>query len=297
MTSAPTTAPKPPDVPTPPSAPQVPLDKRLNLSALGTLFVVTLWGLGRGKRLLVLIVLYSLPLLLVWVVKTYAPEMQDTERHPNELRHMEFAVIFNMLPTLFVPLTALLFASGMIQDEIEEQTLTYLLVRPLPRWAVYLMKLLACVLVAAVLAAVFSSLALSVIWMGREPPGGNFVARVGSVIAAQSLGLLTYCAVFGFLSLFVKRILVVGVGYILLFEGVLANIPLVVREFTVMFQYRVLIARWLDLGWREWRIEQAAAPTAETAMQNLLVAALVATAAAAYLFTTREFRLKTPEGN
>ena len=45
----------------------------------------------------------------------------------------ELALIFGLIPQAILPLTALVFASGMIQDEVEEQTLTYLLIRPLPR--------------------------------------------------------------------------------------------------------------------------------------------------------------------
>ena len=54
-----------------------------------------------------------------------------------------------------VAIIELLYASGMIPDEVEEQTLTYLLVRPLPKWAVYAVKLLATVCVVAALVAAF----------------------------------------------------------------------------------------------------------------------------------------------
>ena len=50
-----------------------------------------------------------------------------------------------------MPLTALLYASGMIQDEVEEQTLTYLLMRPLPRWALYLTRFVATLLTTTLL--------------------------------------------------------------------------------------------------------------------------------------------------
>ncbi len=46
-----------------------------------------------------------------------------------------------MIPQALVPITALVFASGMISDEVEEQTLTYLLIRPVPKSVIYLVKL------------------------------------------------------------------------------------------------------------------------------------------------------------
>ena len=54
---------------------------------------------------------------------------------------VESVLVFGLIPQALVPLTALLFASGMVQDDVEEQTLTYLLIRPIPRWPIYLAKL------------------------------------------------------------------------------------------------------------------------------------------------------------
>ena len=46
--------------------------------------------------------------------------------------------MLNFIPHALAPLAALLYSAGIIQDEVEDQTLTYLLLRPLPRWALYL---------------------------------------------------------------------------------------------------------------------------------------------------------------
>ena len=43
---------------------------------------------------------------------------------------LEFLLAFMFIPQLLLPLVALLYASGMIQDEQEEQTITYLLDPP-----------------------------------------------------------------------------------------------------------------------------------------------------------------------
>ena len=68
---------------------------------------------------------------------------------PASCRNLQFAFVFNLIPHALVPLAALLYATGIIQDEVEEQTLTYLLLRPLPRWALYLIKLLATMLMTS----------------------------------------------------------------------------------------------------------------------------------------------------
>src|SRR5579883_3102524 len=120
----------------------------VDFSALGTLFGLTLRQHARGRRLLVLAVLFTLPALLAILIRALDPQPR--------LDGLEFGLLFNMIPYTLVPLTAVLYASGMIQDEIEEQTLTYLLVRPLPKWSIYLVKLLATLVVAVALPVFFT---------------------------------------------------------------------------------------------------------------------------------------------
>ena len=79
-----------------------------------------------------------------------------------------------------MPLAALLYAAGIIQDEVEEQTLTYLLLRPLPRWALYLVKLLATLLVTSVLTAVFTAATFAVIALTASEPVTVGLDRAGT---------------------------------------------------------------------------------------------------------------------
>src|SRR5438552_15737802 len=111
-------------------APPVVRPHRLELSALATLFLLTLRQQVRGRRLLVLGFLYLLPLGLVILIRSVESHVPASEA--------EIVVLFTLIPHTLVPLTALLYATGMIHDEIEDQTLTYLLVRPLPKWGIYL---------------------------------------------------------------------------------------------------------------------------------------------------------------
>src|SRR5919197_1051607 len=86
--------------------------------------------------------------------------------HPAPADALEFALVFNLLPHGLAPLTALLYAAGMIQDEVEEQTLTYLLIRSLPRWALYVTKYLATLCVTTVLVAVATTVLYACVYWG-----------------------------------------------------------------------------------------------------------------------------------
>jgi ABC-2 type transport system permease protein len=259
--------------------------------ALASLFVLTLRQHWRGRRLLVLSLLFILPSVLAAIVRLTP--------YPPPSAELEFALIFNLIPHALATLTALLYAAGVIQDEVEEQTLTYLLLRPLPRWALYITKLLATVLTTALLTGVFTSLAYLVIyWNTPELWGDVLPGRALKTAALLALAQAAYCSVFGAICLFTRRSLIAGIAYIIAFEGLLANLETVARRLTVMYYFRVLSLRWLDvpLG-KEWAIDLDSAPSSEHSVLTLVGVSAVFTLIGALMMMRREFRMKTPEGN
>src|SRR5947209_4341195 len=105
------------------------------LTSLWTLYTLTFRQHLHGRRWMVMAVLFLLPAALAVLIRATA------EGAPP--REVEFVLGFFFIPQALLPLVALVYASGIIQDEQEEQTLTYLLIRPIPRWAIYGVKLLA----------------------------------------------------------------------------------------------------------------------------------------------------------
>src|SRR5262245_3352965 len=271
-------------------APPAPLPHRLEFSALATLFLLTLRQQIRGRRLFVLAFLYLLPLGLVLLVRSVESHFQPSGA--------EMGILFMLIPHTLVPLTALLYATGMIHDEVEEQTLTYLLVRPLPKWGIYLTKLLAIMLLTMAIAAFFTSVTyVGVYWGDPELWGAIVPTRALQVSGTTCLALVAYCSVFGCLSFLTRWPLVVGIGYIALFEGLLANIDFAVRRLTVNYYFRVLIQDWLDTRVTDWGLNPVDVPRASTCLLVLFIVSLIAILLAIMIFTTREFRVKTPEGN
>jgi ABC-2 type transport system permease protein len=271
-------------------APRLTLPNTLKLSALATLFTLTLRQQLRGRRLLILCCLYLLPVGLTILVRSVEAHVQAADA--------ELVILLMLIPHTLVPLTALLFATGMIHDEIEEQTLTYLLVRPLPKWGIYVSKLAATMLVTMVLATFFTTLAYVATYWGEPNLWGAIVPRRALQVAGITcLALVAYCSGFGLLSFLTRWPLVVGLGYIALFEGLLANIDFAIRRLTVNYYFRVLIQDWADKRVAEWQLKAGETPTASTCVLILLVASLVFTLFAIAMFTTREFRVKTPEGS
>jgi ABC-2 type transport system permease protein len=266
------------------------LSHRLNLAAILTVVRITVARQSRGRRLLILALLFSLPIVIAILTRRF--------EYPYRPEPAENVLVFGLIFPALVPLSALLFATGMVQDDIEEQTLTYFLIRPVPRWAVYFAKLLATFFVTALRAVVFTVGTLVAVYWGEERLVKSVLLERAPIIAALlALCLSAYVAIFGGLSLWVRRTLIIGAVYIVIVEGVFANIDFVIREVTVMYYIRVLSVRWLDSPAADWSIDPATAPAASTCLIVLLSISAVFAALGALTFAMREFRVKTPEGN
>ncbi|QEH34945.1 ABC-2 family transporter protein [Aquisphaera giovannonii] len=270
--------------------PPVPLPRGVRPSAIGTVLRITADRQVRGRKLLVLCAMFSLPILFA----ALAHRFQD----PFNAKKAEDVLVFGMIPQALVPLAALLFASGMVQDDVEEQTLTYLMIRPVPRWLIYASKLAGTWLVLALVTAAFTTMALAAVYWGTGLLDAPALAiRAGILSGILALALAAYAALFGLLGLLTRRALVGGVAYIVAFEGAFANIDFAVRWSTVMFHVRTLSIRWLGLSGDDWGIDAAKAPAATTSVLVLAGVAAAAAVLGALAFSTREFRVKTPEGS
>jgi ABC-2 type transport system permease protein len=224
-----------------------------------------------------------------------------------------FTLALMFIPQALLPIVALLYASGIIQDEQEDQTITYLLLRPIPKWAIYTLKLLAVMTTTAVLVAVFTVLTYVAIYFGTQAPLEEVAIRSLKTAAIHVLAVITYCSVFGLISLLTKRVLIVGILYTAIVEGLLANLPFSIRWITVIYYARLIAYRTMslevprsrggseDVAAEAWQLNVASDPgltehpQLATCIAVLLVASLVCTAIAGWLCMQREFHVKTPE--
>jgi hypothetical protein len=115
------------------------------------------------------------------------------------------------------------------------------------------------------------------------------------------------------MSLLTNRILVVGIVYIAVVEGLLANLPFGIRLITVIYYTRLIAFRSLDfivpmprnqtvnMAAEAWQFDLRRDslllehPQTTTCLTVLLVGSLVCTILAAAMCASREFHVKTPE--
>jgi ABC-2 type transport system permease protein len=274
----------------------------INLSGLWALYVLTLRQHMHGKRWMIMALLFLLPAALAFVVRSTAGDKAP----PIQI---EFVFVFMFLPQAILPLVALIYASGIIYDEQEEQTITYLLIRPISKWALYTVKLLATLTTTVVLTAVFTALTYAVVYFGTDT-GENVPLRAINAISVHSLAVIAYCCLFGLISLVTKRVLLAGILYTIAIEGVFANLPFGIRYMTVIYYTRLIAYRMMsfvepqrgeNIAAEAWQLgadkdpKLLAHPATSTCLIVLLVASLVSTIAAAVICSRREFHVKTPE--
>jgi ABC-2 type transport system permease protein len=279
---------------------------RFSLVPAWALFVLTLRQHLHGRRWIVLAVLFLLPAGLAILIRSTAPDAPPMV--------IEFLLAFMFIPQALLPLVALVYATGIIQDEQEEQTLTYLLIRPIPRWAIYLVKLLATLTTTVVLTAVFTALTYVAVYIGGDSGFTDVSRRCLTAIGVHGLSVTAYCCLFGLIGLYTRRALVAGILYAAVIEGLLANLPFGLRLVTVIYYARVLAYRAMDFSFTErghkvdlaagaWQFDVRtdpgleAHPTLQTCVLVLTIAALACAAVGALMCARREFHVKTPEGS
>jgi len=118
--------------------------------------------------------------------------------------------------TLVLPSTALVFASAALGDVIDDGTMVYLWMRPVPRSNLALAAATATLTV--VLPLVVIPLTVAAIVSGA---GGDLV--VGTILAAV-VGVVAYTGLFVTLGVRLKRPLLWGLLYILVWEGFIARL-------------------------------------------------------------------------
>lgn len=136
---------------------------------------------------------------------------------------------------LFLPVTTLVFASATLGEPNEDGTLVYLWLRPLARWRLVAAALAASLTIAVPVVVVPLALAAAVTGAGA--------GLVAATVASCALGVVAYGSVFTWLGLRVKRALVWGVGYILLWEGFVARAGGTASLLSIRTHTRSLLAR------------------------------------------------------
>lgn len=187
-----------------------------------TIARITARGLFGRRRFLLLL---PLPALLVGLaLLADALGATPSDWGPPVLVGLGFAVV--------LPVMALIIGTGVLGAEIDDGTVVHILAKPLPRREIVLTKLAVAVAVTAVTVgpAMFAAGLVA----------GSVRLAAGLAVGA-ALGALAYCALFLALSLLTRRPVLLGLVYVLIWEGLLSNLLSGTRVLSIQ-QYVVAVA-------------------------------------------------------
>jgi len=181
-----------------------------SINAVPEIVRVTLRQLMGRRRTIWLLLLAALPVLLALLFRAAS----QTEIEPFT------RIVFDTIAiTILMPLVAILFGSGAFGAEIDDGTIVYLLAKPVPRWMVVLAKAVAVITVSIALSGTSMALAGAI---ELAPLGQDGVKAAEAQVLAIVVGSVCYASLFLAVSLFTRRALVIGVGYMLVWEGALS---------------------------------------------------------------------------
>jgi len=144
--------------------------------------------------------------------------------------------------TVVVPVAALMFASAVLGDTVDDRTLVYLWLSPVPRLQVAVAATLASITIA--LPLVFVPLVIAAAATGAGP------ALVGATAVATIVGVIGYCGAFVALGLRFRRALVWGIAYILLWEGFVATASETAAKLSLRAYTSSLLSQFTGVGLR-----------------------------------------------
>jgi ABC-type transport system involved in multi-copper enzyme maturation permease subunit len=199
------------------------------------------------------------------------------------------AVLFALVPDVVCLLGLLLWATPVIQSELEAGSWTYLVSRPGAKTSVLLGKYLAATTWTAL--AALAGLATSLLLV--RPTGGWHLLLV--LAALVVLSCVAYGALYCLIGvLFHRRAMVAAVAYTLVIELLVGFVPAVVNQFTIQFRLRCLLIKWMrwDEALAERRDDLRLFFDLAPAWQHtsiLLGFTLAALGAATYLLHRREY--------
>jgi ABC-2 type transport system permease protein len=236
----------------------------------------TLRQLLGGKRLIALGLLALLPAtVMVLITRTSTPGHAFQVFHGPPL-----AILFLVL----LPIVSLVFGASALGDERRDQTLSFLLLRPIARATLAGSKLLAAWIASFLL--VGAGAAASSIILGLR--SGDW-SPLGPMLLAAAVATLAYTSVFLVLGYLTGRAVLIGLAYVFIWES---GITMGVASLATVSLFRVGLTAYLGLEPKAIpdmsEVLGTATPGAGGAVLKVLVIGVLAVLATAALLRRRD---------
>lgn len=139
-------------------------------------------------------------------------------------------VFLDLVTPTLLPITVLILATGALGNEVEDRTLPYLTLKPIGRLRIVLEKLAGVLVVA--LPTVWAGLIVTALLVDQAELPSRLRGRLAdpdlmpvlrAMLAAATVEVIAFSAVFVMISLFISRALLAGIIYALVWESLLGR--------------------------------------------------------------------------
>jgi ABC-2 type transport system permease protein len=187
---------------------------------------LTLRALLGRRRTVLMLLLATIPILVGLLVRANSDGVDRLG-----------ATLDGLVVRIVLPLIALVFGTAAIGSELDDGTAVHLLTKPISRATIILAKVAVAGTLTALL--VVPSTIISAILMAE--PGTGLVNVTLSLGAGVLAGSYLYAAIFAALSVITSRGLIFGLGYALIWEGLLAGLLPGTQVFSVREYVRGIV--------------------------------------------------------
>ena len=176
---------------------------------MGAVFSLSLRQITGVRRLIIVVLLALLPVALTVILRlTSGSDSGGGEDFVNGVAN---ALIVGVV----LPIVVMALATSSFGNDLEDRTLSFIVLTPIAKWKIALSKLAASVLVAAPLALVSGAVSF---FIGLDGDLNSVIA----VCAGLLIGVVAYASVFTWAGLITTRALAFAIVYVFLWEGVMS---------------------------------------------------------------------------
>lgn len=169
---------------------------------MGAILALTLRQIASVRRLLIVGLLAALPVALTVAVMLFDDGPGDD---------FVAVALAGLVTGIVLPIVSMALATPAFGDDVEDGTLSFIALTPIPRWRIALAKLVAPVIIAAPVAAISG---IVTAYIGLD---GDVQASL-AVGAGLLLGAAAYCCIFTWAGLMTTRAISFGIVYVFLWE-------------------------------------------------------------------------------
>ncbi|MFW6041147.1 MAG: ABC transporter permease [Thermoplasmatota archaeon] len=194
----------------------------------------------------------------------------------------------NFLDTLvlsfFLPIITMFYGSTIIRDEIEDKSITQILVSPLSKHFTYLSYYIALVISLVFMMSIVTLGGFLSFFIPLGIDNQSFII-LANMLSLSIIGCIVYASLFLLLSIVLEKAIYFGLFYAFIWEGFLGSVPGRIQEFSIKHYIRSIGSELIEYG----EISYFNGSELYTSISILIVVTIVLLISGILIFRNKEF--------